>query len=99
MKTREKGYHDYGFDSGEEKKLKAYCRNKNFSDHKTLMDSAISSNPYIAPDLYYSIAGGVSYDDLMKIKYIPLPKTDFYGYQRKCLSIFRNFLLMYGKWE
>lgn len=99
MKTREMGYRDYGFDVGEEKRLKDYCRRSNFSDHKTLMDSAISSNPYMAADLYYSIVGGVSYDDLIKIKYIPLPKSDFYGYQRKCLSIFRNFLLMYGKWK
>lgn len=90
---------DYGFDMNEAKRLKEYCRNADFNDHKTLMDSAISSNPSIAADLYYSIVGGVSYDDLSKIKYIPLPKSDFYGYQRRCLATFRNFLLMYGKWK
>lgn len=99
MKLREKSYRDYGFEPGEEKKLKEYCRGPNFSDHKTLIDSAISSNPYIASDLYYSIAGGVSYDDLCKIKHVPIPKVDFYGYQRRCLSIFRNFLLLYEKWK
>lgn len=99
MKIREMGYRDYGFDNGEEKRLKAYCRSSEFSEHKSLLDSAISSCPCIAPDLYYSIVGGVSYDDLIKIKCIPLPKADFYGYQRKCLSIFRNFLLFYGKWR
>lgn len=99
MKTRETSYEDYGFDINEAKRLKEYCRSPHFSDHKTLMDSAISANPCIASDLYYSIAGGVSYDDLIKIKYIPLPKTDFYGYQRRCLATFRNFLLIYGKWK
>ena len=65
MKTRETSYEDYGFDINEAKRLKEYCRSPNFSDHKTLMDSAISANPCIASDLYYSIASGVSYDDLI----------------------------------
>ena len=88
MKTRETSYEDYGFDINEAKRLKEYCRSPHFSDHKTLMDSAISANPCIASDLYYSITSGVSYEDLIKIKYIPLPKTDFYGYQRRCLATF-----------
>ena len=92
MKTREKGYKDYGFDSDEAKKLKAFCRRPDFAEHKLLIDSAVSANPAIASDLYYSLVNGISYDSLLKIKFIPLPQVDFYGYQRKCISIFRNNL-------
>lgn len=98
MKTRETGYADYGLDRSEVKRLKEYCKSTEFKEHKTLMDSAISSNPCIASDLYYSLATGISYDELTRVRYIPLPKGDFYGYQRRCLSTFRNFLLMFGKW-
>lgn len=101
MKTREKGYENhyrfFGFDSDEAKKLKAFCRRPDFAEHKLLLDSAISANPTIASDLYYSLVNGISYDSLSKIKYIPLPQVDFYGYQRKCLFIFRNQLLINNK--
>ena len=98
LKTREKRYSDYGFDVQEAKELRKFCRSMEFNEHKTLLDSAISANPYIAADLYYTIVTGLSYDELTKIKYIPLPKTDFYGYQRRCISNFRNLLRLYGKW-
>lgn len=90
MKTREKGYMDYGFNADEAKKLKEYCRSAQFTEHNMLMQSALSSNQSIASELYYSIARGISYDELTKIKHIPLSKTDFYGYQRKCLAIFKE---------
>lgn len=99
MKIREKGYSDYGFEQGEEKRLKQYCRNAEFNDYKLLLDAAIASNPVLASDLFYSVVASVSYDSLTKIKYIPITKQDFYGYQRRCLAIFRNFLLMSGKWK
>lgn len=99
MNTREMGYSDYGFDSGEEKLLKQYCRLETFSDYDTLLQSALSANPAIAGDLFYSLLNGLSYDSLIKIKYIPYSKGDFYAYQRRCLSVFRNFLLFYGKWK
>lgn len=99
MRVRETSYRDYGFDEGEEKRLKAYCRKKDFSDNKLLLDASEHANPDISDDLYYSIVANVSYDDLCKIKYIPLPKVDFYGYQRKCLRMFRNLLMFNRKWE
>lgn len=99
MRTRNKSYSDYGFEKNEEKKLKEYCRQSDFNDHKLLLDTAISVNPFIASDIYYSLVRGISYDDLLKVRYIPLPKSDFYGYQRKCLSMFRNMLLFYNKWK
>lgn len=97
VRTREKSYIDYGFEPGEEKKIMEYCSDGHFSEHDLLLQSAISANPYIASDLYYSIVNGVSYESLEKIKQIPLSKPDFYGYRRKCLAIFRNWLLLYGK--
>lgn len=97
MRTREKGYKDYGFAEGEEQKVKQYCRGGDFLEHDLLLQSAISANPYIASDLYYSVVKGVSYESIDRIKHIPMSKADFYGYQRKCLAIFRNWLLLYGK--
>lgn len=96
MKTREKGYDNYynfyGFDSNAAKKLKDFCRSHDFAEHKLLIESAVSANPDIASDLYYSIVSGLSYDKLIKIKCIPLPQVDFYGYQRKCLFLFYEAL-------
>lgn len=79
--------------------MKEYCQRPDFKDHDLLLESAISSYPEIAGDLYWSIIGGISYDDIVKIKYIPLPKSDFYGYQRKCLYMFKDLLRLHGKWQ
>ena len=99
MKTRETFYKDYGFEENEDKKLKAYCRSPNFSEQILLHHCALSSNPSLADDLYYSIINKLSYEELSKIKYIPSPKSDFYGYQRKCLRNFRDLLILHGKWK
>lgn len=99
MRTREKTYKEYGFEQEEGKRLREYCKKEGFCDHDTLLNAAIYSNPSIAGDLFYSLLNGLSYDNLTKIKYIPYSRADFYGYQRLCLSIFRNFLLLYGKWK
>lgn len=97
VRTREKGYIDYGFESGEEKKIMNYCSDGHFSEHDILLQAAVSANPCIASDLYYSIVNGVSYEAIEKIKQIPLSKSDFYGYRRKCLGIFKKHSLLYGK--
>ena len=99
MRTREKSYQQYGFAPGEENDLKNYCRSTDFTDHDTLIQAAISANPSIAADLYYSLVRGLSFDRLNDVRYIPIPKVDFYGYQRNCLAIFRNLLIMCGKWK
>lgn len=97
LRTREKGYKDYGFEDGEEQHIKEYCRRDDFSDHDLLLKSAISANPCIANDLYYSVVKGLSYEAIDRMRSIPISKADFYGYRRKCLAIFRNWLLFYGK--
>lgn len=91
MKTRETSYSDYGFSKEEVKELKEYCKSSQFKEHEKLMECALKSNKSIASELYYSIVRGISYEELMKIKNIPLPKTDFYGYQRKCLALFKQY--------
>lgn len=99
MRKREMGYQDYGFAPGEEEQLKEYCRKSDFTEHDILLQAAITSNPALAADLYYSLVNGLSFDRISNIKYIPIPKADFYGYQRNCLAIFMNLLVMYGKWK
>lgn len=105
MKTRQTSYTDYGFVDGniksekESSKLKEYCRKPDFDEHVNLMHAAVSANQSLASDLYYSIVNNLSYEDISRIKYIPISKTDFYGYQRKCLYLFRDLLKMYGRWK
>lgn len=110
MKTREKKCDDYGFDATagyggfdneEQKKLKAFCQGKDYGlyEMRLLAEAAVSANQDLSNDIYYSLVSGLSYDKLMSIKYIPISKSDFYAYQRKCLAIFRNLLIMCGKWR
>lgn len=99
MKTRQMGYADYGFDEKEDKKLKAYCTRPEFEDQILLFHACLEANRYISAVLYFSIANGVSYEDLDRIKYVPISKGDFYGWQRKAMSLFRDMLIMNGKWK
>lgn len=99
MRKREMGYQEYGFYPEEEKRLKEYCQKSDFSDHDTLLQAALSANPSIAADLYYSLVTGLSFDKLSNYRYIPIPKVDFYGYQRNCLWIFKDLMILYRKWE
>ena len=101
MKIRETTYRDYGFEQGEQKKLLEYCRGPDFGvdDAYLMRQCAIAANGAIADQLYVSITQGISYDRLFLREYIPMPKQDFYGYRRLCLSIFRNFLIFLGEWK
>ncbi|MDO4943128.1 MAG: hypothetical protein Q4E73_09890 [Lachnospiraceae bacterium] len=92
MKTREKGYSDYGFAPGEEKMLKAYCRQPDFKENILLLECAMQSNAAICSDLYYSIVKGLSWERLGKRTTQLYGKCDFYGYQRKTLALFWNEL-------
>lgn len=78
--------------------MKEYCRKACAADKVLILHAAEDANPSIANELFYSLVNGLSYDRMMKCKYIPLKRDDFYAYQRKCLATFRNFLLMHGKW-
>ena len=90
MRKREMSYTEYGFSPGEEQDLKHYCRSPDFTDHDTLIQAAISANPSIAADLYYSLVRGLSFERINDIKYIPISKVDFYAYQRAFLAKYKE---------
>lgn len=97
MKTRYKGYKDYGFTEGEEKLLLAWVRRVGFNHSRALLTSCKTANPSISDDLYYSIVRNVSYDDLLRVYvYQPYAKNDFYAYRRKALAIFRKKMIRQG---
>lgn len=97
MKIRNAGYSNYGISNEEAISLKEFCKAPQFCEHELLIDCAKKANEQIASELYYSLVRGIGYDDLSKIRYIPLPKTDFYGYRRKCLALFRSYLIVTEK--
>lgn len=99
MRKRDTGYKEYGFDKGEDKKLKLYCRNMSAEDSVTLLHCAVSANNALYNEIYFSLVSGISYEELEKIRRIPIAKNDFYGYQRLCLYKFRDLLLLSGKWK
>lgn len=96
MRMRDKSYRDYGFKHGEEKYIKYLAREPNYEQRLLLHDSAYEANLAIAEDIIFSIVNGVSYDEIMKIHYIPATRIDFYGYCRKTLALFRDKIIEYG---
>lgn len=101
MRTRYKGYKDYGFDEGgeqkESKRIMEYCRAPGFVYRRELLESAERANEALADDIFYSIMKGLSYDSIVVNSDIPYSKADFYAYRRKCLFLFRDMLRLYGK--
>ena len=98
MRTREKGFADYGFSQGEETKLKEWCRKPDFTEEFLLLESAKMANKDIFNDIYFSIVRGVSYEKMDFKVYQNIGKGDFYGYQRKTLAIFRDGLIECGRY-
>lgn len=98
MRTREKGFADYGFSPGEETKLKEWCRKPDFSEEFLLLESARMANASIFNDIYFSIVRGVSYEKLDFKVFQNIDKGSFYGYQRKTLAIFRAGLIEVGRY-
>lgn len=91
MKTRYKGYKDYGFTDGEEKRLMQWVRSVGFKHNHALWTSCRTANPAITDDLYYSLVRNVSYDDLERASIDQTyAKNDFYAYRRKAMGIFRE---------
>ena len=98
MRTREKGFVDYGFAPGESDKLKAWCQKPDFSEEFLLLESAKMANASIFNDIYFSIVRGVSYEKMDFKVYQNIGKGDFYGHQRKTLAIFREALIECGRY-
>ena len=78
MKTRYKGYKDYGFTDGEEKRLMQWVRSVGFKHNHALWTSCRTANPAITDDLLRA-----SVDQTYA-------KNDFYAYRRKAMGIFRE---------
>lgn len=55
--------------------------------------AAYNVNPDIAEELTYSIIKALSYDRLSVLRYIPIPRVDFYAYRRKTLAEFKKLLI------
>lgn len=96
MKTREA---NYGIGKEEAESLRKYCQSATIEEQQILFQYSYQSNKQIYPDIFYSLVNGLSYDKLMKARYIPMNRNDFYGYQRKCLMMFREHLVSEHKWE
>ena len=96
MRLRDKTYRDYGFRHGEEKYIKQLAMQPGYEQRLLLYDSAYEANNALADDVIYSIISGVSYDEIIKIKYIPATRADFYGYCRATLALFREKIREYG---
>ncbi len=96
MKTRNKTYADYGFQQNEEKYIRFLARQPDYERRLLLYDAAYSVEPSLADDIVYSIVGGVSYEEIQKIRYIPVCRTDFHGRCRAVLASFRDRLREYG---
>lgn len=98
MRTREKGYSDYGFKQGEEKQLQEFCRQSDFAEDSLLLECAKKSNSAIGADLYFSLIRGLSWEQLDKRTMQQYLKNDFYGYRRKTLGLFRAALIEVGRY-
>lgn len=96
LRTREKGYSDYGFVDGESKLLKKWCRSTDFKYAKLLKECAEKANEAISSNIYNSILKGVSYDKLDQMEYQFYGKNDFYAYRRKTLALFRTKMIESG---
>lgn len=101
IRTREKSYKAYGFREKEEDQLKELCKSKDLSPaiDQILRDSCHYANKSIENELYKSLRYGMSYEKVNKEMYIYYSKSDFYGYQRKCIEKFRKILLLTGHWK
>lgn len=91
MRTRNKGYSEYEFASGEEREIKAMCRKRDFKTVTTLLLAAYKAYPEIAFALAFSLHYGVSYEKTCNAYDISIPKVDFYGHRRKTLFYFKKY--------
>lgn len=98
MRTRYMKLTDHGVYPEDEKGLLERCRKATQEERHLLLHACIDAAPQGLEFLIYeSLATGKSYDAISRAEYIPLKSDDFYGYRRKAMSRFYDFLRMYGK--
>lgn len=93
MRTREKGYKDYGLTQEEVKKILEWCKTLDFEENILLLECAKKAHYCIFNDIYFSIVKGLSYEKVDQKSYQEMGKADFYGYRRKTLALFRDALV------
>ena len=91
MRTRQKGLQYYGISKERNRELLALARLEH--NRGLLLHAAEESNPQIARYLVKGLSQGVSYAEMYKREFVPLPEKDFYGYRRKALAIFNHLLI------
>ena len=96
MRVRETKLGDYGLARSEETQLRKFCRQLDTAVETLLLECCMEVNASISKDLYYTITSGLSFDKLGYVKNIMIPRTDFYGYQRKVLATFKKALIERG---
>ncbi len=92
MRTREAGYKDYGMTEKETNQLLKLCQNADSETEKLLLMAAQESSRPLAADLFYGLKHNLSYEDMCKRSYVFANKSDFYGYRRKTLFLFKEKL-------
>lgn len=91
MRTRLKGYVDYGLTDTRVKEILEYCRTTARSE--LIMQAAEKANPELAIYLVESLKERMSYYKLYKKYFIPLSCSDFYGYRRLTISLLNDVLI------
>lgn len=76
--------------------IKRLAREPNYELRLLLYDSAYEVDAAIANDIIYSIVHGISYDDIRKIRYIPVGKSAFYDKRKMTLAQFWDRMRIYG---
>ena len=76
--------------------IRCLAREPNYEQRLLLYDSAYEVDATIANDIIYSIVHGISYDDIRKIRYIPVGKSAFYDKRKMALAQFRDRMRIYG---
>lgn len=93
MRTRQKSLVDFGVYPEDINRLKDICQKATPEQRHDILHCCISScPPGIELLVYESIVTNKSYDRIMKTKYIPAKRDDFYAYKRKAMAMFYDTL-------
>lgn len=93
MRTRQKSLVDFGVYPEDINRLKNICQKATPEQRHDILHCCISScPPGIELMVYESIVTNKSYDRIMKTKYIPAKRDDFYAYKRKAMAMFYDTL-------
>lgn len=97
MRTRNKGYADYGIEEEEKIDILGFCKLAD-EEEKQIISWALKELPtYIMPYIYMSLVDGISFEKLDAKYSIAMSKEDFYGYRRKGCEAIKRYMLICGK--